>query len=43
MLKGEMTLEDPLLYSNCFYWIMVAFNCLVAVLSGIDYIIYNFA
>lgn len=43
MLKGEMTLEDPFLYSNCFYWVMVTFNCLVAVLSGIDYIIYNFA
>ena len=43
MLKGEETINAPFLYSNFFYYSMVAFNCLVAVLSGIDFVIYNFA
>jgi hypothetical protein len=43
MLKGEETIDAPFLYSNFFYYSMVAFNCLVAVLSGIDFVIYNFA
>jgi hypothetical protein len=43
MLKGEERFEEPFLFSNFFYFSMVAFNCLVAVLSGIDFVIYNFA
>ena len=43
MLKGEETIEEPFLFSNFFYYSMVAFNCLVALLSGIDFVIYNFA
>ena len=43
MLKGEVRVDEPFYFSDCFYYSMVAFNCLVAVLSAIDIVIYNFA
>lgn len=43
VLRGESMSNRSAAFFKCIYYGLLVFNVLVAVLSGIDFIIYNYA